>query len=136
MNRLVGYIFPLALLLGCTYGDTISIETTPISNRQYPPPNPNPVEILFRDNNLKITRPYEQICRIEVKGAPGSAGSELVEAMRKKAGELGADAVIDVTQSDIDRERGVALLELLDSSEQEPDRYQTISLVGIAIRYE
>lgn len=43
-------------------------------------------------------RPYEEIARIEARGAPGTNPHDAYAELREKAGALGADAVIRVAQ--------------------------------------
>ena len=43
-------------------------------------------------------RPYDEIARIEARGAPGTNPRDACAELREKAGALGADAVIKVAQ--------------------------------------
>ena len=123
-------IFALCLIItGCSYGYNIATDVTPITKKAYPPSNIDSVDVSFEDNNAKISRPYEQIAMIKVIGGYNSSISELLSEMKRKAAGFGADAVINVQQQNIVREKAMFALEVANN-------YNTISLTGIAIKYK
>jgi hypothetical protein len=123
------------LLIGCTYGYNIAVDTTPIANKVYPSTT-DPIEVYYEDANLKFAKAYDQIAMIEVKGTSGSASSQLLYEMKEKAKYLGADAIINIKQHHVAREQGEILSELLNREESKPYIYDAISLTGIAIKYK
>ena len=132
-------IFLSLWLLGCTYGNTIYSEVTPIGNSHLPTSD---VEIYFGEYNGDYK--YEQIAYIRVVGRKYSKTPELLEELKARAKSMGADAVINLKTSDTERESGsvaeslIELASTLDSVEYEPpekDRYMTLVLDGVAVKY-
>ena len=76
----------LALLAGCAAVDT---QVTVLDPALKYAPTQN-VAILFE----YPPQPYIKIALIEAQGLPGGSESELLEAARKKAQTLGADAIV------------------------------------------
>ncbi len=133
MKQLI--FFSLSIIVGCTYGYDTMIRVTPISGNSYSAKTVDP-EIYFEDPNLKISKPYEQISFIEVQGAAYARTDDLLKEMKLNAAKVGADAVINVKQNYITRERGVITIPSSNQPENKPEKYSTISLTGIAIKYK
>lgn len=93
-------------------------------------------EIYFEDPNVKVTKPYEQLAFIEVKGVAYSSSEALLHEMKKKGSTIGADAIINIKQHYITRERGEFASEILDRDKNKPEEYSTISLTGLAVKYK
>lgn len=74
----------LALLLtGCTVSNVASLN-----GKTYPPSSS--VDVLTE----KPSRPYEQFAIVETQGSLNQPVSDMIDGLRKKAMEVGADAVI------------------------------------------
>lgn len=72
-----------ALLSACTVSNVASLN-----GKTYPPTTF--VEVLTE----KPSRPYEQFALVETQGSLSQPMSDMIDGLRKKAMEVGADAVI------------------------------------------
>lgn len=75
-----------AALAGCASVTTRVLETNPAV--RYPPTTA--VDVLFEPPQ----RPYAQIAALEAEGAYGTGELELLEDMRERARQFGADAIV------------------------------------------
>lgn len=129
MYRIIILLFA-AQIMGCMYGNDLQVNYTPISNGTFD--ETFEVNIYWGDTKPE-TNNYRQVAFIEVVGPQYTSAEALLYEMKKKAMKLGADAVIEVKQNYIARERGELISEL--SGKSEPEVYSTISLTGIGIRF-
>lgn len=125
----------LLFLTGCMYGYQVSTNVTRISENKYEQTNKLP-EIYFDDNNLQLGEPYIQLALIEIQGAYGSNASQLLSQLKLEGAKVGADAIINVKQHYISRESGELISELLNPDLNTSNIYNTISITGIAIKFE
>lgn len=87
-------VFLLFLVVGCA-GPTINVAK--FSDESYPSVAPDKVEIVAT-NGLK--RPYKEIGIFDVEEGPGSQTyDEMIQALRVRAGAMGADAVLIYTST-------------------------------------
>lgn len=86
MTRLALLLLFAALMTGCAAVTTRVVRLNPAV--QYPPTSN--VEVLFE----LPSRPYVQIAMLEAEGEFGTGEIELLEDMRNRARELGADAIV------------------------------------------
>ncbi|MGE5316175.1 MAG: hypothetical protein ACM3Q4_15885 [Acidobacteriota bacterium] len=128
-------LFLAILLAGCTYGYDSEVNVTRSTSRTYGESAYFP-EVFFDDAQASLTKPYEQLGLIEVKGASDATGEVLLHALKSKGAVMGADAIVNVRQHYISRERGERISELLSPRQNKPEMYETIALTGVAIRYK
>jgi len=90
-------LFILSLLATGCAGPTINVAR--LSAESYSPVAPERVEIVTA-NSLK--RPYREIGLIDVEEGPGSQTyDEMIQALRVRAGAMGADAVVIDTSTKV-----------------------------------
>lgn len=133
MKTLLGSLLAI-VWVGC-YGYEVTVQTAPLSPGAYPPPNDQFVEVYFHDAGPARTRDHEQICVIEVTGGRYTPLSELIFELRRKAGAIGADAVIRVSDRPFQRAAGNLLLDIARPDGYQREEYDAIRLSGIAIKY-
>jgi len=61
--------------------------------------NPADVVIISDNEKTKLTKPYKEIGIVEASSEYGDSLQTLMEALRKKAAEIGADAIVNLQQS-------------------------------------
>lgn len=87
--RVLGFAFLLFLVAGCA-GPTINVARLSIEN--YPSVAPEKVEVIATGS---LKRPFKEIGIFEVEEGPGSQTyDEMIQALRVRAGAIGADAVL------------------------------------------
>ena len=87
--RIVGLIL-LSLLVTACAGPTINVAR--LSGENYSPVAPDKVEVIATGS---FKRPYKEIGIFDVEEGPGSQTyDEMIQALRVRAGAMGADAVL------------------------------------------
>jgi|GEM_PF-6913348 len=125
------FLLLAAQFIGCVYGNDLLVNYTPINNGTFD----ETYEVtVFWGETKPATNNYKQVAFIEVVAPEGTSAEALLYEMKKKAMKLGADAVIEVKQNYITRERGELISEII-AGNSEPEVYSTISLTGIGIRF-
>jgi len=134
---LVGLAF---LLLGCTYGYGIDSQVTRV-NMSYP--RTHSVHMMF---GRYPERNYQQIAYIRVTGEERSDTTDLLMEMEKEAKGLGADAVVGITRTTVQRRAGSGFIDALElisaindpttrKVDKEDEEYTAPLLEGVAVKY-
>ena len=92
----ISFIAIISLILSaCTSGPTINIAK--LSYENHPATEAASIQVVT-ENGVKLKRPYQEIGLIEVEEGPGTQSyDEMIQALRLRAGVLGADALIITT---------------------------------------
>lgn len=131
-NRLL-HLFFLCCLESCTYG--YSSYTDIAYQEAYTfKPHTRFVEVFFEDT--KPVKAYRQIGLIEIDGAAHHTNDALLVKIRKRAQEMGADAVIGVRKSTTTRSQGSLVGDILFGDGKDDNSYVASVFTGIAIKYE
>lgn len=120
----------LLVISGCTYGYSTDIEISRNEAYTYRP-HTRFVEVFFDDHEPR--RNYKQIAMIEADGSEYEDNAILLEKLRRKARQVGADAVIKIHKSTTQRQSGELITQLLFDTE--PETYVASVLSGVAIKY-
>jgi len=91
MKRMVGVVIVCLSLIGCASVPHIRVNYGSLNNETFIAKSSN-AEILLTTKDLD--RPYKEIGIISASGKAKTTYDELNEAIKKKAREMGADAVI------------------------------------------
>jgi hypothetical protein len=92
--KIFGFAFLSLLIAGCA-GPTINVAK--LSGENYPSVAPDKVEVVAAGG---LKRPYKEIGIFDVEEGPGSQTyDEMIQALRVRAGAMGADAVLINTSS-------------------------------------
>jgi len=87
--RIICLVFLSLLFSGCA-GPTINVAR--LSGESYPSVAPDKVEVVATGS---LKRPYKEIGIFDVEEGPGSQTyDEMIQALRIRAGAMGADAVL------------------------------------------
>lgn len=79
----------LVLLSGCVNTSAVQLGTP----GQFPPTDPEQVQVFLTEADVKV--PFEKVALINAEGNYQYANDErMIKAMKKKAAELGANAII------------------------------------------
>lgn len=84
-RRMISALVVCVALAGCA-----SVDITKTTSSYYDPTNPNNIEIL----KTPPSRAYEELGTLTVTGFQSDETAKMYNAMRAKASELGANAVI------------------------------------------
>jgi hypothetical protein len=141
MNRqliLLGMVAMLSLT-GCLYGYWASTTTTPLGTAPLHPLLPPDSIAPYFGTTIFSDTAYVSIAFIEVQGASTDNSHSLLRKARKKAAELNANAIINITFGQYQGTRGELITELgslVDGDPQtEPQREEYVGqlLRGVAV---
>lgn len=124
MKMIVAAFLAGAVLAGCAHTSAVMLEGGVV----YPPTKS--VLILTE----VPSRPYKQIAMLEARGPVGTPMTDLLESMRQKAAEIGADAVLPTQDASTQHQTGLLYNPWLGG-------YQTIGggtlpiIRGVAVKY-
>lgn len=124
------------LVAGCAYGNESYVKTTPINEMKLPPTE-GEVELIFSD---KVpTRKYTEVALLEAVGKELAENAELMNLLKQRAKQLGADAVISIKLGHKEETSGEIGMEMVSmAAGRVPDKYkyQAPVMTGVAIKYE
>lgn len=123
--RTFAAVLLVGMLSGCVSTSVVMTE----SGKTYPPAVHT--QLLFKLPD----RAYKQIAILESRGAVGTPLPDLLENMRQKGQEIGADAVLPVQDASQENPQGLIYNPLLRGYQTLPGGRVPI-IRGIAIKYE